>query len=385
MIILVEPQCRGFEHAEVNTALLKTYQTAFPNDDIWFLGEIVHINYVKQISYEQKCAGINFKEVSIPILENSKLKRLKSEWKFVKNVFSFSKKIKCKNILFASITNPGLFCIKFFTLLNKEIKVIVIPHTILESITHEISFYPKFSIPWFRFNLLILNSPNLIYLLYGEINGIELAKILPSIRHQIKAIDLPYFFNKKAQNIIHSNDNILRIGYFGVVHSGKGADKIFEIAKQVNTKLGNQSPEFVMIGKVSDLEISNLSANILFPSPHTPLDKEDFENYANKLDYSIFCFSQKSYRLTVSASFYDAIAFIKPIIALRTPFFEYYFNKLGDIGYLCENYKEIEDLIIELNQHKISNRYKQQCKNIQEKRHLLDIENISVKMYNHFK
>jgi len=43
MIIICEPQCIGFEHAEFNAALLSVIKHAFPDEEIMFVAEKEHI------------------------------------------------------------------------------------------------------------------------------------------------------------------------------------------------------------------------------------------------------------------------------------------------------------------------------------------------------
>ena len=64
----------------------------------------------------------------------------------------------------------------------------------------------------------------------------------------------------------------------------------------------------------------------------------------------------------------DAFSHLKPIIALKTPLSEYYFNKMGDIGYLCQSYNDAIGAVMEILETRPLDRYHAQQENILKKR-----------------
>jgi hypothetical protein len=60
----------------------------------------------------------------------------------------------------------------------------------------------------------------------------------------------------------------------------------------------------------------------------------------------------------------DAFSHLKPIIALKTPLSEYYFNKMGDIGYLCQSYDDVKNAVLDVLETKPIGRYGCQQDNI---------------------
>ena len=47
-IVLVEPQCRGFAHAMFNAAIIECFITSYPDADIIFMAEPVHLQVVQE-------------------------------------------------------------------------------------------------------------------------------------------------------------------------------------------------------------------------------------------------------------------------------------------------------------------------------------------------
>jgi hypothetical protein len=73
---------------------------------------------------------------------------------------------------------------------------------------------------------------------------------------------------------------------------------------------------------------------------------------------------------------------VKPGIYLRTPYVEHYFNRLGDIGYLCDSYEEMRDLVLSLAHEFPAERYQQQCANILAGRRLFEPATLAPKLRN---
>jgi len=380
MIIICEPQCYGFEHAEVNAAFLAVIRYAFPTEEIMFLTESSHLDLVQEISFSHNITSIEYRKVLCPVRSYSEARRLSAEWKLTKQVFDFASTRDCKRLIFSSVTSAGLWCIKQFTKKYNKLSVTVIPHSILETVIKRPSLKPWNTLFWFRICLVLRNSSQLQYLVLGESIKRELVRTLPSILNYVKSTDLPYFF-REPRAIRPAEGRVIKFGSLGVGHRGKGTDIFFQLAKDVHQKTGKDTSEFFLIGQIVDPKISNISTDVIIPSPNKPLGRDKFEEYADSVDYSVFCYNSNSYRLTASGAFFDALSFVKPIIALKNSFFEYYFNTMGDIGYLCSDYNELQSVVSKLVLNGIpAERYLNQCKNIVTGRQTVEIMNLSARL-----
>ena len=72
--------------------------------------------------------------------------------------------------------------------------------------------------------------------------------------------------------------------------------------------------------------------------------------------------------------------FGKPGIYLRNDYIEYYFSKMGNIGYLCDTYEELLEVIEKISLNFPEQEYKIQVLNIQNGRKLLMPKQISLKL-----
>ena len=368
MIVFIEPECKKFEHADVNSSLLLLFNQLYKNESFVFLGEKSHLTIINEtiLKYD---LSINFTEFNLPLKNGNFILRFISNFKFINKVIKFSKINNAKSLIFSSITIPGILVLKLFCLFNPDLNISCVGHTILETI-----FINK------RINYLkiILNNlilKNFILIIYGHNNDKEIIKHVPNIKKNVISIDLPYIFEYIPKNILDNNK--ITIGSLGIARIDKGAIQLFKIAQAVKKLQLCDNIKFVQIGQVFDIDYKKYTNSIDFPSPEAPINREEFINIGQKIHYSIFCYDNSWYRLIVSASFYDTILLEKPIIAFDTQFFRNYFERFGDIGYLVKNENEMINLIYKINDHFDLDRYSHQCINIRNAKKILSIESIA--------
>jgi len=70
---------------------------------------------------------------------------------------------------------------------------------------------------------------------------------------------------------------------------------------------------------------------------------------------------------------FDAFSHLKPILALKSPFITGYFEKMGNIGYLCDNFAEMKRLVLRLLDHPPVAEYAEQRQALLRGRELLRI------------
>jgi hypothetical protein len=367
-MIICEPQCIGFEHSDVNAALLENILNI--HNPVIFIAESSHIDFIKKSLKKDSLNKIEFIEIIVPNKNLPDIYKLPLELTLLKNVFRIAKLKNINHYFFTSITSTALQVLKIYIFFNKKMYMNVILHGNLEGLNAKISYRPWVYIFWIKHSLLFLNSHNLKIIVLGEHIKLMLGHMYPKINNYIYFLNMPYFFRCDHYNIPLSN--VLVFGFLGVASEKKGATDFMQIATEFsNNKFHNKSV-FKLIGHITD---SNLNHDHFYEcvKPTTisnkPLTIESFINEAKAIDYSVFCFPDSAYQLSCSATFFDAISFIKPIIAIKTPFFEFYFKKFGDIGYLCENIEEMKCLISSLLTNFDKKRYDRQCQNILLSRH----------------
>lgn len=323
------------------------------------MAENSHLDHVRRLLTQQEHIPIDYIALAPVSRDTSRLGRLKHYIGLCQDVFSRADRLKDRRIVFASITAPILTAVKLCLLLHREAKCLVVPHAVLESVGVRSSHgWPS----WFHMAFAKGNSVRLRYLILGESIRRNLAINAPEVSNLI-TIDHPYFFAPPVEFSPFRNQTI-RFGSLGVGHRGKGTDILLRIAQEFATREFRYKPEFWLIGSVVDDTIDVQSTPLIAPSAGNPLTQEEFDYHASQQDYTLFLYPSNSYSRTASGAFFDAVSHVKPIIAISNPFFAYYFERFGDIGYLCQDVESVKRTIHAILTEPPGERYDRQKANL---------------------
>ena len=376
MILACEPVCRGFEHAAVNAAMLATFADAFPDDEVVFYASESHVAFIAAEPILRSRNKIKFAELAVPPRKAEGAERFASEFKTVQNMFEIAERSGAATVLYTCISDETLRAIKTQTGRFPGVACVVVLHGILASLLQRRSFFPFFPSKnrhTFRTWFLRENSRQLTYIVLGESIRRELLARFPDVEPYIASIDLPYDFADEAEHAPF-RDGTVRFGALGVLRKAKGSHLFLHLAKEVTSMATAYRPRFICVGPVVDKKLrKHLGDTVSVPSPDTPLTKEEFASHAKQLDYAIFLHGAKAYTLTASGVLFDAFSHMKPVIALKSPFFTWYFEKMGNIGYLCDSYADMKQLMLRLLDDPPAAEYAEQQQAILRGRRLLQI------------
>ena len=376
MIVICEPHKRGLEHAQFNAALVCSVAEAFPEEGLIFCAEREHINHVKRV-VDTCMATIRFIEIELPggaLPYEQRGRRYAAHLKRLAlygRIFGLADKNQASQIVFCSAdTWPSLASIKVMLRRFPQISCLVVLHALQtkvstpqpKSLTRQLFSY--------RHWLLAGNTAKIHYLVPGPPPIIEqgLKNYLPRLHNCISPIELAYVFADPIGSEPFQDD-VIHFGFYGYATLRKGADIFFKLADEVSSARTNYRPVFVLIGNIRDKQLKDMPhASVSIPSPNAPLSQEEFDKYGKRIDYTLFFHLASGYELNGTAAILDAFSYLKPIIALKTPLSEYYFNKMGDVGYLCESYSDVKKAVLEVLETKPIGRYRVQQDNILAKR-----------------
>lgn len=192
----------------------------------------------------------------------------------------------------------------------------------------DFSFKMKSNIKFIAINEYIYNR---VLSLYSETK-------FYSIEHPLQQYDLK---NKE-------NKSRLNIGSFGIQSKEKNSEKIYELSLFINDLYS--VVELHTIGITDGSFEYDLRPNVIhycrgdFNSKLIP--KDVFLSYVLNLDFVLFFnSSDEKYDLIPSGVFYDCIALELPIIALKNPKLEFFFEKYGPLGVLCDDIESMGEAI----------------------------------------
>jgi hypothetical protein len=368
VIIVCDPDSKEFVHAETNAALIHALLAGFPEEQIVFHADKGHAQLVRE-EIQKSCpqsmtTRLDSRYERIPARTSETLFRFPHELALIWKLLRFASAQGTSTVVFCAINSPALIALKLLMRMFPRIRCYVVLHMILETIRLRPSVRPWRFPFWFGFAFRIGNSVRLKYLLLAEPIETELSRTASNVLRYCRVIEHPAYFRVTERNYLRPNFP-LTFGYFGVASRGKGADHFFSIAATMQTRQLSGKSRFIVVGKVIDPEFSkNSLENVYMHSVGAHLSRGEMDALAKDVDYAVFCHPKQWYRLTASGAFFDALAYTKPIVALRIPLFEHYFQRMGDIGYLCEDFEQMQEIIAKLILTPDLNRYAVQCRNI---------------------
>lgn len=361
-IHIVESFCTSYEHAEMNAAILNKAQMSNKYNKIVFYSSASHFEAIKDILSGQKLDKLEFYEIH-------SLKRKNLLYSVYKDSLLFNKVMNRMNqednLLVNTMSLSNIFSMRVISIFYRK-KMTVIAHAIMNifmiSNKRKFEIFFKYIVANKYINLLVLN----------EVIRNNILNKTPLLDKNINYINIPDLYeninieNNKTKDIAKT-----KIGFIGVYSKEKGKDSYEEIVEGIS----DDKVEFFHIGYAKE-KIN--SQKIIQTSNGQMMSKEEMTNHMSKMDYFIYFLKEEDYLFRASGTFIDAVKYNKPIIALRTSFFEYFFNQFGNIGFLFENKEEMKDFL--KNNKKDAKIYLLQQTNLKKAKDFLANENLFEKV-----
>jgi hypothetical protein len=350
MILACEPVCRGFEHAAVNAAMLAVLKETFPDEELFFTAEEEHLRLVAQDPFLRARGGLTMETLLVPQRKATSSERFDNDFRTVQSLFASAEQRKASLVFFTAIGGETLHAIKLLLGQSPGIRCVVVLHGIVASVLKRPSL-----LPWknrHRFRTWFLRDPSdrLSYIVLGESIERELTARFPALRPHLVSLDLPYHF-AAPEEYVPFRDRTVSFGSLGVLRKVKGSGLFLRLAGEVTATRTAYRPHFVCVGPIVDKKLRKLlSGAVSVPSPDAPLPLDEFAAHARRLDYTLLLHGAGT-TLSASGVLFDAFSYLKPVIALRSPFFSAYFDKMGNIGYLCDNYADLKRRVLDLLDH----------------------------------
>lgn len=378
MIIFAELQMQGDKHVHVNSGLLNIVKTSFDKQEVFVFCDNIHKDkLLKYVVYSELLRFSTFVYTGVKELKKrSSLSKTLRESFLAYKIFRTAKKNKAELIVFASAFPFTALSLNLFSKIFKQ-RIIVCLHGDLGVLSLKRN---KPTTVIFRSAIKCFfkyRGLKTIVLFYGKSIEEGLFKMfLDYKKKNVISIDHPYNYDRQSNYDEPSLDNKVTVANIGTGLMNKNSQLLYRLTELQKNNIINNKIKFIQIGNVSKevLSYSNKYVEILNNNEFIPF--EIFEENIKKADYFIYFFTNNSvYDLCPSGTFFDAIKYRKPIISLHNPFFDYYFKKLGNIGYLCDSIEEMDQIINSILEGK-DNAYAEQINALTSATALLSIDKI---------
>lgn len=184
--------------------------------------------------------------------------------------------------------------------------------------------------------------PDQVFILALELGIRErIHELFPNIAPSVLTYEHPLLVSEWLATPEAMPETPIKIGFLGNSSRTKGFHTFVEAAEAC----AHSGMEFHAIGIASnDSRKLNLSALKRLPV-EGGLSRKDYLNTLSEINFVCLPLSNIGYDFIASGSIIDAIAGLKPIIALKTRVLEAIFDKYGPIGYLANNETELINFI----------------------------------------
>lgn len=381
MITIIDSFRHGEEHAPFNAAFVEVITKCYPYEKIKVIFQKDHLAVVGNILKQNSANETNRNYCAIKGID-SKQNTYKLLLSYIIATFQDVRLLlvnRSKLSFFTSANPLSLPFIKLISILLGK-KIYVVTHGELEYLNREndatLKFQTRLLRKWYRLIFWKFLSKYFYYILLGS-----------SIKNNLKSlnnpnyneanfivIDHPYFYPKKEE--VRNFSIPLKLGTIGHAAVIKGSHKIFELASMKKVEIHDKKIEFKIIGHISSCMFEFQNNLVETPSNKHFIPRAEFEQKVSELHYIVFFYPASMYEFIASGAFFDAIKFGKPIIALRNSFFESYFNRYGELGFLANSLKEVCEYIA----HVTPTVYQEQLNNLERAKLDLSIEKISERL-----
>jgi len=375
-IIAADLSMTGLSHLYFNTAFLKVLNNMY-NQPVLFWCEEEHgkavISSCKEINVEIKTfESKTYNGVSVFFQDFLQIMRVssllffarKEDQIYILNRLPFT-------LLWCNLINL-FFRRNICNILHGELEYLVNPQT---------NGGTKYYYQIFRlaYKLSISKSK---YLFLGEsIKRIAFNKGISFGKATLLSIDHPYEYPQiHHDKCMHLFNPKCSIGIIGSAMIRKNSHYLEELSNLIN----RTDISFVITGKVEPFFEKFCIRNGIAYNKLT-LNSEEYERMNLGLQYSLCFYDEKINLALASGSFFDSIKYCKPLLALKgNPYIDYYFEKLGNIGYRFNSIKEMSEFINGLSDKETSN-YDSQVASLRDAQLVLSIESISNRLLNELK
>ncbi len=378
-IVVCEIWCRGFEHVEFNAALLCAIGLAFPQANLLFLSEPEHGDMVRQRLQDVTDVSITYGRIAVPNRELSALRQFLTEIRACWRGICPTRGGPARALVFTSLKGGSLLAVKA---LMYSFGTSVLTLGIIHGELSNLLVTPPRR-PWNRALSLrsALQWPNprwLRLLVLGDSIKNEVVKLMPSRYDAWRAVELvclsPDDLPKIHRNL--SAERPIRFGFLGA--SSKGFEKFCYVAQTIKSEFANC--EFEMVGFLGRNKPPENALKYVTGISEAPLAPKEYRRRLAGLTYCLGLDNPEHHRLAGSGTFIDSLSYAIPYIALRNSYLDYYFQVLGDVGYLCDNVHDMCACIRRILTEPPNERYTQQQANSAKGRSIFAPQQVAVKL-----
>jgi glycosyltransferase involved in cell wall biosynthesis len=336
MILVVEPVFPNAHHAPGNSGKLQAIRLAAGDEAVAFAAHPAHRDAVFDILGEAERTRYTHRDIDVIPAGGVTFRRFRSQ---IGSLVRLTRELKPRLVVCLGTQPETLFACRLLTMIRRDLPIVAVLHGNL----HQAAAGWRSRDP--RRRWLDDRSSLRIAIGASKINFVVLDQsvsdaalslgILPPERTHVWPLAIP---DREVWERPHRPDPArIRIAFLGSAKYAKGFGDFAAMTRRLAA--GSDRYEFSLIGGLQDpFPVEDL-AHIRIPSGF--LDRTEFLERLYAVDYVCLPLRDNTYTLTVSGAILDAIAALKPLIALPTPALRNVF-RAGPAGFLCDDLASME-------------------------------------------
>lgn len=336
MILLIEPQCIGWQHESVNAGFIENIKKIVGKEEIRVYAESEHIICLRKLlPYIEK--EVLFFPIHIPDKNLDYATPFLSYYKLFKNIMRNLGKSNVRSVFFLSGNKGNLIAARKIALEFRNISFYIVMHGIMEQMVN------KDKVPKHTFWPLksILNS-------FSNIKNVEFITYSPKAKEILRGKYRGTFINKLC--FIHLPfptfmENCKKLNDDGKIHIailGAGAKKeTYEFIQSIDNEIKEKVSFDILLRDQSDFA-SLKSVNIVKKCEN--ITYFEIAHLISKCNFTFIPYTSKEYQVSSSGILMDSIQQSTPVLSFDTNTVLWY-NQYN-IGKVCVSYDEMREFLI---------------------------------------
>jgi glycosyltransferase involved in cell wall biosynthesis len=369
VILVFEPTWTGTMHAPGNSATIQTISRAFPEQRIRVFADASHLVELRKDSALTERPGITFHSITLDqqFLHRPHIVLMRRFWRelaVMRTALGDVPRGEPCLLILISATSTAIFAASLLLRTSRRrLAVQVGLHGNLNDLNGWRPRNPLLRMMDTRAVLTARHPPALRFLVLEQAIRDELERLEKGAAARTDVLDLPVNV-AEIPNVPDTNLSApVRVGFVGLATEAKGISVFLEAARVLKSRYGS-AVEFHLVGRATGSVDPDLFRVLDSPVSAEHLPRAVFQQRLGALHFVFLPYQPGYYNLSASGALLDAITWLKPIIATRTPIVSGMFERHGDIGYLCAGLDEMIAVLDQVVLSKDAERYGQQRQNL---------------------
>ena len=345
VISVLEPLSSGIQHVPFNAAMLEVVLLSYPDATVRFYAEPQHVHEVRSV-LGKSADRIHWNPIDIPPRDAEFTRRFLFEYRVIRAIARDSSFDRDYLLVLTAIEST-ILAAKFLHKRGIPLRIQAVLHGYLNGIAGWRSRNPLRRMTDLRAALTRWGNEGLQYLVLEEPIRDYALELLPALSPHLEFVNHPFPSEQASAASQPPMQYPLRIGFLGLATAQKGFDQFVDLAQAVKRVFGDRV-EFHAFGRAMS-DARDIRFDCLTTAPAAVgLSRNDYLRGVQSLHYVCLPYRGSHYELSASGVLLDALAQLKPMIALPSPVVREMFLRQPSAGYLCETHEQMVDAALRI-------------------------------------